>query len=104
MDTKRNRRKLFMFGCSVMFVLTFLLHADRGFAAEPLPVADLEQGFWVCDYVATTRGMDSTPIGLCVAIMDELKARKFGGDFDELVGWWRQNKVAEHQKLEATLR
>lgn len=60
-------------------------------------VTDLEGAFWVCDYLATTRGVSD--IGTCTAIYDALKERKFAGDFDKLVDWWRQNKVAQHQRL-----
>ena len=67
--------------------------------AVVLRVADLENAFWVCDHAATTRGMHATPVSMCSAIFDELKTKKFGGDFEQLLGWWRQNKLAEHQKL-----
>ena len=60
-------------------------------------VTDLESAFWVCDYLATTRGVSD--IGTCTAIYDALKDRKFAGDFDKLVDWWRQNKGAQHQRM-----
>jgi hypothetical protein len=62
-------------------------------------VADLEAAFWVCDYIATTRGVEATPIAICGAVYDELKAAKFAGDFGELLAWWKQNKVVEHLKI-----
>ena len=61
--------------------------------------AELEQAFWICDYVATTRGMDATPIDTCVAVTDQLKMQRFGGNFDGMLAWWRQNRLAEHGKL-----
>jgi hypothetical protein len=95
-----------------------LLSPARGAAnacteAEPIPetlvemrvaalgAADLEEAFWICDYTATTVGMGATPIGLCSAVYDELKARKFNGDFEQLLYWWRQNKPAEHARQAA---
>jgi hypothetical protein len=60
-------------------------------------LTDLETAFWVCDYLAITRGVSD--IGTCTAIYDALKERKFAGDFDRLVDWWRQNKVAQHQRV-----
>ena len=101
MDTNCGRRNLSTLARSMTLVLALITHSNGGFAAEPLPVADLEQGFWVCDYLATTHGMDATPVDLCSAITDELKTRKFGGDYEGLVGWWRQHKIVEHQRLEA---
>lgn len=57
----------------------------------------LEDAFWVCDYVATTRGGGDIPT--CTAVYEALKDRKFAGDFDALVSWWRQNKATQHQIL-----
>ncbi|MCX7891249.1 MAG: hypothetical protein N2544_02615 [Burkholderiales bacterium] len=62
--------------------------------------ADLERAFWVCDHAATTRGVDGDTGILCVAITEELKEAKFGGDFDRLVAWWRERKPVEHANLE----
>lgn len=67
-------------------------------AAEPR-AATLEGAFWVCDYVATTKGVHFTPVHHCVAVTEELKQKKFGGDFEQMLNWWRNNKVAEHGKL-----
>jgi len=64
-------------------------------------VSNLEKAFWACDYTATTRGVQSTPVAMCAAVTDELKEAKFGGDFDEMVLWWRQNKTAEFERLAA---
>ena len=60
---------------------------------------NLEAAFWFCDYIATTRGVEATPIAMCSAAYDELKALKFDGDFGALLGWWKQNKVLEHRKV-----
>ena len=60
---------------------------------------NLEEAFWVCDYLATTRGTSATSTETCAAIYDELKARKFDGDFDKLLAWWQANKGVAHQKL-----
>jgi hypothetical protein len=53
----------------------------------------------MCDHAATTRGMDATPVDICSAVYDELKATKFKGDFEQLLIWWQQNKSAEHARL-----
>ena len=62
-------------------------------------LTDLENAFWVCDYLATTRGGSDIPT--CTAVYEAVKQIKFGGDFDKLVAWWRQNKVAQHQNIAA---
>jgi hypothetical protein len=64
-------------------------------------LAQLERAFWQCDYAATVGGVDATPVALCSVITDDLKQQKFGGDFLEMLGWWRSNKSAEHGKLAA---
>ena len=72
-------------------------------SAEPqaavMTVADLEQAFWVCDYTATEKGVNATPIDICSKVTEDLKNEKFHGDFEDLTDWWRQNKVAAHQSL-----
>jgi hypothetical protein len=59
-------------------------------------LTDLEDAFWLCDYIATTHG--ASDIHACSAIYAALKHRKFGGDFDGLVEWWGQNKREAHKR------
>lgn len=58
----------------------------------------LEALFWACDYVATTRGIDATPIGPCTSATRELRRVKFGGSFHRMLDWWQANKQDEHRK------
>lgn len=70
-------------------------------AASPEQAADivaLEDAFWYCDYVATTRGVLAAPIAACQLATNELKARKFGGRSSALEAWWRENKAVEHER------
>ncbi|MBI2315940.1 MAG: hypothetical protein HYU75_02620 [Betaproteobacteria bacterium] len=64
-------------------------------------LADLEEAFWVCDYTAATRGTAGSDISVCTAVYEAVKERKFEGDFDKLLDWWRQNKAARHDALAA---
>ncbi len=70
-------------------------------SARASSVADLEKAFWVCDHAATTNGVDGGTAIACGAITEELKMRKFSGDFDLMETWWRKNKPAEHQAVTA---
>lgn len=78
-------------------------------AAEPqlpdtpaaLRVAELERLFWHCDWQATTQRLDEGQFTACAAAADELKLRKFGGDFERMIDWWRQHKPAAHAALQA---
>ena len=78
----------------------------EGGPPEPAPtpeqaadIAALENAFWYCDYVATTRGVLAAPIAACQLATNELKARKFGGSFRAMTAWWQQRKQAEHERL-----
>ena len=68
---------------------------------EQLPARDLEKAFWICDHTAATRGIDAAPVELCSAVYTTLRDQKFGGDFNELLAWWKQNKEIEHSALAA---
>jgi hypothetical protein len=64
-------------------------------------VADLEDTFWICDWSATVSRLGAAQINACTSATEELKARKFDGDFDRLITWWQKNKAVEHQRLNA---
>jgi hypothetical protein len=72
-------------------------------ASVQLRLADLEKAFWVCDYTATTHGVESTPIALCTAVYAALKEQKFGGDFAALLQWWRENRDVEYGRPHAAV-
>ena len=92
------------FFCAVAAVLlSACAHAPE--APPPQPplgeLAQLEELFWDCDYVATTRGIDSTPFRECAYVTRELRRLKFDNSFNRLVEWWRANKPEEHGKRRA---
>jgi hypothetical protein len=60
---------------------------------------DIEQAFWACDYIGTTRGVLAAPVEFCSEVTAALKERKFDGDFGLLLEWWTQNKPAQHARL-----
>jgi hypothetical protein len=67
--------------------------------AATLQLAEIERLFWLCDYVATTRGVDAAPVDACSAATEELKNAKFGGDFMVLLAWWQGKKPEEHARV-----
>jgi hypothetical protein len=67
---------------------------------EEASLAELEDAFWVCDYIATTRGVTAAPRAACRSVTEEVKKRKFGGDFERFVAWWRDNKVEQYARVE----
>jgi hypothetical protein len=73
-------------------------------ASTESPMAELEKAFWVCDHAATTRLIDSSTAITCGSVTEALKQRKFEGDFNALLAWWRQHKEAQHLALAKTGR
>ena len=77
-------------------------HAQETNHARAL--SDLERAFWICDYTATTRRVDMATALACGSINADLKDRKFGGDYDALLAWWRLNKEAMHRTVDLAAR
>lgn len=77
---------------------------ERATARSSLAATELERAFWICDHAATTRGVGGSSAITCSVITEDLKARKFSGDFSAMLAWWRLNKATEHQALETTSR
>ena len=71
--------------------------------AADAATAELESAFWACDYVATTRGVQATPVAACRHATESLKREKFGGSFPAMLEWWRVNRVARHQEMQRRL-
>jgi hypothetical protein len=110
MKQKHDSRAAYSYlsqAAAVMIAGTGLFTCDvaqsEELAATP-GMSELERAYWVCDYTASTRRVDMTTGIACVAISDELKARKFGGDFDALLAWWRLHKDTKFRELEAAGR
>ena len=61
----------------------------------------IEDAFWVCDYLGTTRGTEAVDVRRCITVSDALRELRFGNDLDRLVAWWREHKPAQHARLAA---
>ena len=70
--------------------------------ASSIHLVEVERAFWACDYLATTYGYVAVDAHLCSMWTDALRDRKFGGDFERLLAWWRENKRAQHERHGAT--
>lgn len=99
-----------LFGCQLSYSATLdpsgvdeasFVSAPADTRALASKVADLEKVFWICDYTATTHGIDRDLAVACSSVTDELKQLKFGGSYEKLLAWWRLDKVARHQGLHA---
>lgn len=54
--------------------------------------------FWQCEveYLQGLRAPED--MRECIAIADEIKQRKFSGDFQAYLQWWRENRDREYSK------
>jgi hypothetical protein len=78
------------------------LGEEKGQQLQPMGaradrLAGLERAFWTCDYLAMKVGDEAGPN--CGAAIENLKNERFGGDFEKLLQWWRQNRLAQHQRI-----
>lgn len=70
-----------------------LTHANPN---SKLSDAALEARFWACDVASIHTVLSPAEGAQCVRWQDELKQRRFGGDFERLLDWWRANKAEQH--------
>ena len=75
--------------------------AARALVAAGFDLNGIEEAFWVCDYLGTTRGTEAVDVRRCIAVSDALRELRFGNDLDRLVVWWREHKPAQHARLAA---
>jgi hypothetical protein len=61
----------------------------------------LEKSFWACDYTATVHGIvDAGTAISCGIATENLRLRKFNGDFNAMLRWWHENKVGQYRALD----
>jgi hypothetical protein len=72
-----------------------------GAAAAGTGTAELERGFWQCDHAASRTMLDMETAARCSRVTEELRRRRFDGDFQALLAWWHRHKAAEHAALDA---
>ena len=93
--------------CAALFAIataTGAAAAQGGAGASTVNGAELEHVFWICDHGATNGLLGGDMALTCSLATEELKATRFGGDFDVMLAWWRANKQAQHQALEEARR
>jgi hypothetical protein len=95
-------------GAAVALQADIAKHAAAAAYGKPvdsrLSSLELEARFWQCDYAATTYGVSLAEGAQCVEVFEELKRRKFGGDFQALLVWWQESKSYQHGALAAERR
>lgn len=99
MKTTLSSRPLLFLLVALLCMLSMLAQAqvrEPPAMAARLSVATLERAFWDCDALATQVVLPPSLGADCATLADELKRRRFGGDFERMLAWWREHKPLEH--------
>lgn len=80
------------------------IDTQHAVAAMPVVVAteQLESAFWLCDYASTDRAFQPVDAMACSVVTEDLRKRRFGGDFDAMYTWWQGARLAAHRAIEAS--
>jgi len=92
---ERGLRSLHLSVAALCVAASSLGHANP---AAALSDEALEARFWACDVASTQTVLSAAEGAQCVRWQDELKARRFDGDFERLLVWWRANKAEQHAR------
>jgi hypothetical protein len=60
------------------------------------PIDSLKRLYLVCERAAINGTLSATGVAYCSAIYDELTKRAFGGNFEKLWAWAREQQVQHH--------
>jgi hypothetical protein len=58
-------------------------------------VAELKAIYLECERLAATVVLDLETAAHCSMVSEELLKRSFGGNFDEMLKWWRSTRKAD---------
>jgi len=65
--------------------------ADKPFAPNPT-TSELKRAYLACDRASTTARLEMHEAMQCSIVAEELKQRVFGGNFDQMLAWWREQR------------
>jgi hypothetical protein len=71
-------------------------------ALSSVTPAQLQSAYLQCERQAQAAALDSATAATCSMIYEALKQRVFGGDFDRLLAWWRQQQAQPAAQAGAT--
>jgi len=91
---KTSLKTLLALGCAAL--TTFAAAQNRLPAFAELDDDMIEAAFWNCDTKAMRDVLSPGEGVLCERLTDALKQRRFGGDFQRFLDWWRDVKAAEY--------
>lgn len=56
---------------------------------------EAEEFYWDCEYAAAHGTIELDEAAVCSEVYERLKAKKFRGDFNLFLVWWKENKQRE---------
>lgn len=56
---------------------------------------EVEEFYWDCEFAAAQGTIDLDEAAVCSEVYERLKAKKFRGDFNLFLVWWKENKERE---------
>lgn len=97
---------------AALLCLAVSLHAAQGQSsslvdktfAQNLTPAELKRLYLACDLASSTTRLPMHEAMQCAIVHEELKQRVFGGDYDQLLAWWRaqRGRAESHTATHAT--
>jgi hypothetical protein len=89
--------------CIMVFAQTHGASLDAGEASAVDPATrdldQIERLFWICDHTASTEGVTGVEGIACGEATEQVRLRKFGGNFEAMLVWWREKKGSMQQAL-----
>ena len=78
----------------VLTLAAFAAHTQtpERFYLSSLSVAELKAIYLECDQLASTSFLDFDTAANCSMVSEELLERSFGGNFDQMLEWWRSTR------------
>lgn len=70
--------------------------------AQKLSIPELKRVYLACDVASSADRLGAHEAMWCSIIHEELKKRAFGGDFDQMLTWWREQHGAARSRTEAS--
>ena len=74
-----------------------MLLADESFV-EDLTPAQLKHVYLACDKASSSGLLAPRDAMHCSIVHEELKKRVFGGDFDQMLAWWKEEREAARDR------
>jgi hypothetical protein len=95
--------------CAAALLLAVIARAGTATPVDapvdaPVEIEALKRTYLVCDRAASQRVLDMGEAATCSTAAERLLQAGFGGDFDRLLAWWREAKLAAAAPTELVRR